>query len=478
MTTSAVARSRPSDLWVWCLLALAALPLFAIRGLPGAEWDGDAFLFRLHARNLAEGRPYGDSGYLRESGVPCAGPAVHPPGFPLLLALVSHLPGGLDANAEILVCLCLVLLGFAAFAWFRGYAPPWVAAVLVLALWYHPWTLAAKSRILADFPFALCLLLAWLAIHSRRPRVQASLWILLPALVLLRTIGWTLPMAMFAFALMHGPVQRLFRTVRMPPPALYAKPVVWVGLILWTLACRLAVYASLAIPPAVPRGEASVFPGPGGVFLGNIDLTLSRFLGFFPTLGGFSFPGQALAAFALSFLLLGAMRKIRCPGLLEGMLGFHLALLLAWPCPRGFRVYFPLVPFFVPILLDGFRVLGRGHKPAALFSLSFLALCLLGESATPDSALSGVPGPTHAASVEMFEAVKTWTEPGARVDFFLPQAMAFHGERRSRKLRLDRSAKGEVPDHFYIVTLEAADGAGPLLWSNEWFFLYAGATRD
>lgn len=52
----------------------------------GHGWGDDFALFLLHARNIAEGRPYGDTGFIYNPLASSYSPQNYPPGFPLLLA--------------------------------------------------------------------------------------------------------------------------------------------------------------------------------------------------------------------------------------------------------------------------------------------------------------------------------------------------------------------------------------------------------
>jgi len=417
MTTPAVAPAPTRNVWPGCFLVLAALPLFFINIRPDQDWGDDFAMFIAHATNLVEGRPYAETGYVYDPSVTCFGPGVYPPGFPLLLAPVFALAGTSIVSAQYLITFCFFVSGLAAFVLFRSRTRAWIAASMVLVLWYHPWALAYKARILSDIPFAMWLLLTWNALHSKHPRVQACLWILLPMLVLTRTVGWTVPMAMFAFALMHGPVHRFFRTIRMPAPPLYGKPLLWVGLILWTVACRVGVYALLDVQAAGSYADNLALSDPLGILLANLDEYLEQFFQFFPPIQSFDFPGRLLAAIALAFAVLGILGRIRRLGCLELMLGIHMLILLAWPCPQGFRFLFPLVPFAFLYLLDGFRWLGRGEWPSALFFLSFLALNLLAGPTAAQREAVPCSGPFQPEALEMFQAVRTITEPDAQVDF-------------------------------------------------------------
>lgn len=96
------------------LLLLAALVpylvLVSIHWSVGPSVDsGDYAQYLLHAKALAEGRPYGDIGYIYTRHAYAVGPPLQPPGFPLTLAPVVALFG----THSPLVKLVVVLSGVA-----------------------------------------------------------------------------------------------------------------------------------------------------------------------------------------------------------------------------------------------------------------------------------------------------------------------------------------------------------------------------
>jgi hypothetical protein len=71
------------------LVVACVFQLLSIRD--GQPWGDDFAQYIAHARNLVEGRPYGDVGVLRAGQF--LGPAEYPPVFPLMLAPVYCLFG-------------------------------------------------------------------------------------------------------------------------------------------------------------------------------------------------------------------------------------------------------------------------------------------------------------------------------------------------------------------------------------------------
>ncbi|HEV2672560.1 MAG TPA: hypothetical protein VGU74_15810, partial [Gemmatimonadales bacterium] len=72
---------------MWRLaLVVGVLYLATIRA--GHGWGDDFAQYILHARNIAAGVPYTQTGYIYNPDNPEVGPRAYPPGFPVLLVPV------------------------------------------------------------------------------------------------------------------------------------------------------------------------------------------------------------------------------------------------------------------------------------------------------------------------------------------------------------------------------------------------------
>jgi hypothetical protein len=134
---------------------------------PGHDWGGDFSQYINHARNLAVGRPYGETRYvitLPEAAIHM--PAVYPPVFPMVLAPVYR-RFGLDLVAmKIVVQALFVLAALAlyALARLRGVSATGAAAVAG-ALALSGLVLSFKDMVLSDSTHLLfaCMTLCALA---------------------------------------------------------------------------------------------------------------------------------------------------------------------------------------------------------------------------------------------------------------------------------------------------------------------------
>lgn len=58
---------------------------------PGQPWGDDFAMYILHAKNIASGKAYTDTGYIPNPGYAVLGPAAYPPLFPLVLSPVYRM---------------------------------------------------------------------------------------------------------------------------------------------------------------------------------------------------------------------------------------------------------------------------------------------------------------------------------------------------------------------------------------------------
>jgi len=73
-------------LWISFALALIVATVLLHERRGGQDWGGDFSLYISHARNLSEGSPYGETGYLLNPYFRNLSPETYPPLFPLVLA--------------------------------------------------------------------------------------------------------------------------------------------------------------------------------------------------------------------------------------------------------------------------------------------------------------------------------------------------------------------------------------------------------
>lgn len=194
---------------------IAALVVLAIGAIliatldDSVPWGGDEALYVMHARNIAQGRPYSPTPFIANPDN-AINPAAYPPGLPLLLAPVYH-ASGLDwvhFKVVVVSSFVLFLLVFALLA--RDWLPTPFALLSVAAIGLHPYVWKMKETVPTEFPFlffayASLLLLdrALLADGSRRIRLWVIGAICAAAAYLTRSVGIVIFPALVLTGLWH-----------------------------------------------------------------------------------------------------------------------------------------------------------------------------------------------------------------------------------------------------------------------------------
>lgn len=169
--------TRKALLIVGLIGVIGAIHLATLRD--GQEWGDDFSLYVAHARNIAEGRPYADTGYVYNPANPILSPRTYPPIFPLLLVPVYVVFGmNLTAMKVFVVLLFLAMLGVLATLLQKRLPLPYVLGCLaVFAL--NPYVWQQKDRLLSETPFMLFAYLTLVLAEKARQqatRRKAILW--------------------------------------------------------------------------------------------------------------------------------------------------------------------------------------------------------------------------------------------------------------------------------------------------------------
>lgn len=137
---------------VFFLLGVSVFVFYVSTLFPGHDWGGDFSHYINHAKNIVEGKPYSDTGYLVNSFA-FVGPYVYPPVFSILLAPVYWL-FGLDLNAMkwvpvLSLCFALLLIP----KLFANRLSVAEQAIVFCLVAFNPYFFELRNRILSDYTF-------------------------------------------------------------------------------------------------------------------------------------------------------------------------------------------------------------------------------------------------------------------------------------------------------------------------------------
>ena len=199
--------------WTPILLGLmaAALVLALLYVDGGHSWSTDFAQYVAHAKNLAEGRPYADTGYIQNPDAFLA-PQAYPVGFPLMLA-PFYAVFGLDL-LPIKVGLCVLIVASMAVAMvlFRGRLALPYRVALVAFFGLSPYVVQLADQVISDVPFMLLTLLSLLALgrtyeaaplSGRQGRWAALGLVAMGGAVVTRALGLALPLAVIGYGFLR-----------------------------------------------------------------------------------------------------------------------------------------------------------------------------------------------------------------------------------------------------------------------------------
>jgi len=442
------AAGRNGGRGLYVVVALLTLVHLAALGPgPGSGLGDDFAQYVLHARNLVEGRPYADTGYLFNPLDPWFSPRTYPPGFPLLLAPI-YAGLGVDFRAmKVLVALSIggVLLLLALRA--RRDLGPAAAYAAVLLVGLHPYLWRFREHVLPDLPFTFFCLLALVPIARAGAKEagwrERAAWAAasLPAIALAvatRTIGVVLVPTLLTVLLLR---------TRRPGRALVGCAAAAAAL----LAVRL-----LAFPPGDGYlrqvGDLVAVYGPsllvpGADRLGRMAFALSNLW------SGGQFPGAGYAAAAATgFLVLaGLSPRLRHPGAAEVFFVGYLAAVFLWP-GVNVRYLVPVLPLYVFYAAAGAE---RSARRPAGRSLVALAALIVAVSYAGRYAAAGLGSPggigTSAEVRDLYRHVRERTPADAKFMAELPRALTLFTGRAAAS-----SGRGAED----VLLLAFADSAG------------------
>jgi hypothetical protein len=316
----------------------------------GNFWPDDYALYVHHAENIAEGRAYADTGYIYNPSVADYSPRAYPPVFPLLLAPVYR-AYGLNLHAmklEVVGFFILTLVVLAAY-WRHDLRWPSLLA-LVIILGFSPIFWGFKDSVVADIPFLLFFYSTAFVVRDA-PRGAGHWWkwaiatgLLLYLCVGTRTVGLSLIAGLVIYEL-----------------AKYRKLTRFVLLALFV--CGMFALVQRLLLGTGEQSYADQLHPTIATVISNVRGYSQDFAVLWTRSLGRTF---SLTLFGMTTMLAAVgMRRHYRAGLteLEAFFIPYLLIVIVWPSPQGLRFLFPLIPFYIYLMLVGLEDLNRSIAP-------------------------------------------------------------------------------------------------------------------
>jgi hypothetical protein len=437
-TQSSPPRERHISTYGDLVIALVILMIgvfYAATIREGNFWPDDYALYVHHAENIAEGRPYGETGYIYNPAVADYSPRAYPPVFPLLLAPVCR-AYGLNLRAMKLEIVGFFILTLMVLAAYWRHDLRWTSLLALLTiLGLSPIFWGFKDSVVADIPFLLFFYSTALVARDA-PRGGGYWWkwaiatgLLLYLCLGTRTVGLSLVAGLVIYEV--AKYKKLTRSV-----------------LLALFVCGMFVLVQRQVLGTGEQSYADQLRPTLATVISNVKDYSEDFAVLWTRSLGRSF---SLVLFGMTTALawVGIRRHFRA-GLtvLEALLFPYLLIVIIWPSPQGLRFLFPLIPFYIYLMLLGLEDLSRfiasSWSRAALVSV--VALILLSYSFAFEQATYRVIRQTdgNPAFNDLCGFIRNNTN---REDVFV--------FRRSRALSLFTSRPAAIYDFQHADRLEA-----------------------
>ncbi|NMC22082.1 MAG: hypothetical protein GYA33_16870, partial [Thermogutta sp.] len=388
----------------------------------GHSWGDDFAQYILHARNLAEGRPYARTEYIYNPDYPMLGPPVYPPGTSLLLAPI-YSRWGLNWNAMKWVMIgCLIAWLAVLAADFRESLPFPICLVILLLLGLNNFFLNRTNVIGSDILFLVFVYGTFLfaRLGDRSEDRSAGQWVWYCAAAVsawagfaTRTVGAVLwPAVLIADFIQH----RRIRPWQFGATALFLVLVVLQSRL--TLATR-GYFNLLSWSPSILVSQGIRYVVVSAAFWHN-GFSHNEF---------FRFAAAIVAGTIWIPALMGyAAQVYRRVSAREVFVVLYGAALAAWPCYQGFRLLYPLLPLWLLYAWQGLASPWLLRRPrirrGLLAVLAALIICSYGSMLLTRPTGPLPEGIDRASSQELFAAVRQYTQPEDVVVFIKPRALA------------------------------------------------------
>jgi len=330
--------------WRWIAFAIvAAVCCFHLATLrPGHGWSGDFSLYILHARNIVEGQPYGETPFVYNERFLTHSPRSYPPVYPLLLAPVYAVYGLDYTPMKILTYLFLPLSWL--LLWKLNGISDRSRVMLIAMSAACPIFWRFKDWVIPDFVFmALLILTMWLNQRAystgddrNRPLLAGFLIAAsMAAAYGTRSSGVVLPLAIAGYDIIRN--RRL---------TAYAVTAV-AGFALLVLAMNAVIGRS-------EQSYMAQFAQFTATRLAGNAIEYVRSFAHIWYADQLKFAQYVMFAVAAIAALAGFVsRAVRWVSAVELFFAGHLAVLILWPGASGDRYILPMIPFFLFYVLAG-----------------------------------------------------------------------------------------------------------------------------
>lgn len=380
----------------------------------GHNWGSDFSMYIHHAKNIVEGIPYDDTGYIVNPFNPTYGPKSYPPVFPFLL-VPAYAWLGLNLNAMkaeliLIFMLSLYMIHLA----LRNDIPVKYNTFIILIIGFNPFFWDFKDNILADFPFLLfsySSLFLWNHIDpsgGMKSRNPIFLGVLCYLAYGTRGIGIVFPISFIIYDLIR------FKRLTCP------------------CALVLGTFLPLALLQSVLEPSQTSYISQFEINPGSVLQNLRGYFFSFSLIwdNGYSRIIKFIVFVVFSmFSLYGFLTKVRGKlTLLEIYLILYLMVIIVWPSFQGPRFLIPLFPLYIYYAFVGLQKMTTGKRDIIKSAIIItLMITIFGSYLAKYTQMDFGPikeGILKRETVELFEYIKAETSKEDVFVFWKPRVLS------------------------------------------------------
>jgi len=405
------------------LCAIGAFYVMTIR--EGHDWGDDFSMYIHHAKNIAEGIGYGDTGYIYNRYVPTVGPKMYPPVFPLMLVPVYKIFGlNLEAMKIELIVIFIIALYVIWYILRERLDFKYVIAMLLI-IGLNPFFWEFKDNVLSEIPFMVFLYLGLILIEKKYERFTFYDSNLKHVLV----ISFTIYLAYETRSI--GVI--LLGCILVYEIIIYKRPSMF--LLFATICFLLMVFIrqSLIYSDSSSLDHLDLFGGK------RLNYILENAIRYLKELGSFWENGFSSGINKVVFILMslvacvGYIRKIYLKvDIYEIFFASYLGAIIIFPGYQGIRYLIPIIPLYVYYSLNGVKWLGERtnwRNRIFIVVVVIIGASYMGKYRTEDFGPMRY-GINRDESVELFRYVKGNTGEKDVIIFRKPRALALYTGRK------------------------------------------------
>lgn len=414
------------------LSVILLLPLLFMGTHTSHDW-GDDFAQYIHqAKNIVNGIPQSETGYIYNTLSAVIGPHAYPMGFPLLLAPIYSITGNNMLAFTTYISVIYIILGLLMVSFYRKNFSAIISLLLTFIFLYNPQMILFKGEVMSDIPFTALLLLN-LILYQKLKSGNLIQMILLSVFIgfmlAVRPAGIT-----FVAAIIMEQLVLLYKRKTKIRDFVIHTGIFTIIPILVYLTINLLVFQ-------IPSGGSTY---DYQIFFSSINLiriipenvvhhikVLRYFL--VPETGNFKGFSYFFGAIMMIMILLGFIKRIRKnPEVMDWLFIFYFIMLIIYPKnASAFRLMIPLGFIFLFYAATGIQTIKMvaeisAWKKAVAIGLLFFVLYMPGIIGVVVAGNKILDGPQIPSSVEAFDFINKNVPPTAIVVFAKPRALALY----------------------------------------------------